>query len=78
MKILCKSYEDYISIHIGYVKAIDMYRFFHPMVLDAISKTLKEECMKLNKYGLERRKGIFLYQWLDSVDKLPRTQLPPK
>ena len=32
----------------------------------------------LNKHGLERRKGIFAYEWLDSLCKLIETQLPPK
>ena len=34
------------------VKALDIYRCFYPMDLDAISKTLKkEECVTLNNYG---------------------------
>ena len=34
--------------------------------------------MTLNKHGLERRKGIFPYEWFDSIDKLNETSLPPK
>ena len=37
-----------------------------------------EECGKLNKYGLEITKGIVLYNWLGSVDKLNVTSLPPE
>ena len=56
-----------------------MFRFFHPLSLDAISKTLSDkECVTLNKFGLERRKGIFPYEWFDSIDKLHETTLPPK
>ena len=63
----------------GYVKALDMLRFFHPLSLDTISKTLSDkECVILNKFGLERRKGIFPYEWFDSIDKLHETTLPPK
>ena len=63
----------------GYAKALAMFRFFHPLSLDAITKTLSnEECVTLNKFGLERRKGIFSYEWLDSIDKLNETSLPPK
>ena len=63
----------------GNAKALDMFRFFHPLSLDAISKTLSnKECITLNKFGLERRKGIFAYEWLDSIDKLNETTLPPK
>ena len=37
-----------------------------------------EECVTLNKFRLERRKFIFPYEWLDSIDKLIETSLPPK
>ena len=63
----------------GYAKALDMFRFFHPLSLDSISKTLSDkECVTLNKLGLERRKGVFPYEWFDSIDKLNKTALPPK
>ena len=63
----------------GNAKALDMFRFFHPLSLDAISKTFSnEECITLNKCGLERLKGVFPYEWLDSIDKLHETKLPPK
>ena len=63
----------------GYAKALDMFRFFHPLSLDAISKTLSnEECITLNKCGLERSKGIFPYEWFDSINNLYETTLPPK
>ena len=63
LKVLTKTDENYISIDMGYAKALDMFRFFHPLSLDAISKTLSnEECITLNKCGLERRKGIFPYE----------------
>ena len=56
-----------------------MFRFFHLLSLDAISKTLSDkECVTLNKFKLERRKGIFPYEWFDSMDKLNNTKLPPK
>ena len=79
LKVLTKADENYFSIDMGYAKALDMFRFFHPLSLDAISKTLSnEECTTLNKCGLERRKGIFPYEWFDSIDKLHETTLPPK
>ena len=63
----------------GYAKALDMFRLFHPLSLDAISKTLSDkECVTLNKFGLERRKGIFPYEGFDSIDKLNEISLPPK
>ena len=60
LKVLTKTDENYISIDMGYAKALDLFRFFHPLSLDALSKTLSnEECITLNKCGLERRRGIF-------------------
>ena len=56
-----------------------MFRVFHPLSLDAISKTLIDrESVKIAKIKLERRKGIFPYEWFDSMDKLNNTELPPK
>ena len=79
LKVLTKTDENYISIDMGYAKALDMFGFFHPLSLDAISKTLSDkECVTLIKFGLERREGIFPYEWLDSVDKLHEATLPPK
>ena len=79
MKVLAKTDENYISIDMGYVKALDMFRFCRPLSLDAITKTLSDsECVRLNKFKFERRKSIFSYEWLHSVDKLSETSLPPK
>ena len=79
LKILTKTDENYISFDMGYAKALDMFRYFHPLSLDAIRKTLSnKKCVTLNKFGLERRKGIFPYEWFDSIDKLHETTLPPK
>ena len=79
LKVLTKTDENYISIDMGYAKALDMIRFLHPLSLDAISKTLSDkECVTLNKFGLEGRKGIFPYEWFDSIDKLHETKLSPK
>ena len=78
-RVLTKTDENYISIDMGYAKALDMFRFFHPLSLDAISKTLSnEESITIKKCGSERRKGIFPYEWFDSIDKLHETTLPPK
>ena len=79
LEVLTKTDENYISFDMGYAKALDMFRFFHPLSYDGISKTLSDrECVTLKKFGLERRKGIFPYEWFDSIDKLHETTLPPK
>ena len=55
LKVLTKTDENYISIDLGYAKALDMFRFFQPLSLDAISKTFSDkECVTLKKHGLER------------------------
>ena len=41
LKLLTKTDEKYISIDMGYAKALDMFRFFHPLSLDAISKNIE-------------------------------------
>ena len=79
LKVLNKTDENYICVDMGHAKAVDMFRFFHPLSLYAISKTMSDrECVTLNKFKLERRKGIFPYEWFDSMDKLNNTVLPPK
>ena len=56
-----------------------IYWLFHPLSLEAIRETLSdEEFVKLDKYGLQRLKGIFPNECLDSMDKFNNTQLPPK
>ena len=42
-------------VNIGYAKALDMYRFFHPLSLDALSKTLSDkECVTLKKIWVRK------------------------
>ena len=78
LKVLTNTDENYISIDMGYAKALDMFRFFHPLSLDAISKIFSDkDCVTLNNFGLERRKSIFPYKWFDSIDQLHETTLPP-
>ena len=38
MKVLCETNENSISIDMSNTKALDMFRFFHPLSLDAIKK----------------------------------------
>ena len=39
---------------------------------------MNEECVMLNKYGLERRKLTFPYEGLDTIDKHNVILLPPE
>ena len=41
---------NYMNIDMGYITALDMFSFFHPLCIDAISKTLSdEECVTLKE-----------------------------
>ncbi|XP_065645675.1 uncharacterized protein LOC136076133 [Hydra vulgaris] len=66
------------------LRFLDSYRFMLSS-LDALSKNLlKEQCKNIGKLysgkqlDLLLRKGIYPYDWVDSVDKFNETQLPPK
>ena len=55
--------------------------------LDKLSSYLPDDCLKILKkeladlsdyqFMLLRRKGIFPYEYIDSLEKLEDTQLPP-
>nr|XP_012563470.1 unnamed protein product [Hydra vulgaris] len=66
------------------LRFVDSYRFMASS-LDSLSKNLtKEQCKNIGKYYLRNdldlllRKGVYPYEWVDSIDKLNETQLPPK
>ncbi|XP_065651152.1 uncharacterized protein LOC136079347 [Hydra vulgaris] len=66
------------------LRFLDSYRF-EPFSLDALSKNLaKDQCKNIGnlysgkKLDLLLRKGVYPYDWVDSVDKFNETQLPPK
>ena len=76
---MAKTDENCSSIDLGYAKALRMFRSFHPLNFDALCKTLSdEECITLNWYSFERRKGIFAFEWLDKIDKPKDTEFSPK
>ena len=57
-----------------------------PTSLDALIKNLDPEQWKNldkfypdpRKFDLLKRKGVYLYDYVDSVDKLAESSLPPK
>ena len=66
------------------LRFIDSFRFM-PSSLDALSKNLhKDQCANLNRFysgkqlDLLLRKGVYPYEYIDSVDRLSETELPPK
>ena len=67
------------------IRFIDSFKFMASS-LDALSKNLlKDQCKNLRKFypeerqfNLVRRKGVYPYDYVDSVDKLTDTSLPTK
>ena len=66
------------------LRFIDSYRFMGSS-LDSLSKNLTKDQFKNIKsyyYGkqldLLLRKGVYPYDWVDSIDKFSETQLPPQ
>ncbi|XP_065650459.1 uncharacterized protein LOC136078605 [Hydra vulgaris] len=66
------------------IRFLDSYRFM-PSSLDALSKNLtKEQCKNIGEFykgkqlDLLMKKGVYPYDWVDSIDKFNEAQLPPK
>ena len=67
------------------IRFINSFRFM-PTSLDALIKNLDpEQCTKFKeiysdsrKFDLLKRKGVYPYDYVDSVDKLAETAFPPK
>jgi len=66
------------------LRFLDSFRFMASS-LDALSKNLsKEQCKNVkSKYSGEHldlvlRKGVYQYKYMDSLERLNETQLPPK
>ena len=68
------------------LRFIDSFRFM-PSSLDALSKNLKDEhCCEMAKeyskqserFKLLRKKGVYPYDYMDSIERLNETELPPK
>ena len=66
------------------LRFIDSFKFM-PSSLDALSKNLKDDqCTELakeysgNKFQLMRKKGVYPYEYMNSIERLNETELPPK
>jgi hypothetical protein len=63
------------------LRFIDSFRFMSSSLDSLVSNLNKDQCVNLNKYyagDLLRRKGVFPYDYVDSIEKLAETALPPK
>ena len=65
MKALAKTEEELFSLDIGCIRILDAFRFFTPLCLDVVAKTL----------GGNQRKGVYPYNWVDEKweDKMKTT-----
>ena len=62
LKYQLRKMKIILLIDIGYTERLDMCKFFPPLTSDAIIKSLSHaDCLTLNKYGIERRKGILCF-----------------
>ena len=66
------------------LRFLDSFRFM-PSSLDALSKNLKDEqCCEMAKeyigerFKLLRKKGVYPYDYMNSIERLNETELPPK
>ena len=51
LKVLTKTDENYNCIDMSHAKPSDMFRLFHPLSLDGISKTMNDkECVTVNTF----------------------------
>lgn len=66
------------------LRFIDSFRFMSSSLDSLMSNLNKNQCANLKKYysgaqfNLLRRKGVYPYDYIDSIEKLADTALPPK
>ena len=76
--------EKYMTFSIGQLQFIDSYQFMADS-LDNLSRNLQPQDMRITAektkphlFSLMTKKGIFPYDWLDSMDRMTETSLPPR
>ena len=82
VQVIPQNMEKYLSLTVGQHKFIDSFQFI-PKGLDVLannladdeSRYLRESCTS-NHFGLLRRKGVYLYDYMDSFDRFDETKLP--
>ena len=63
---------------------IDSFKFMGKSLDELVNNLDEKDFVNTNKFytgeqlKLLKRKGVYPYEWLDSIDKLNETQLPPK
>ena len=66
------------------LRFIDSFKFMSSSLDELVNNLDEKDFVNTKKYfsteqmKLLKRKGVYPYEWLDSIDKLNETQLPPK
>ena len=83
VKPLSKTSEEYISIDYGSaykkLRFLDSYRFLQKGLSD-ITKSLNEFPILESEFkytNLLKKKGVYPYEYIESVERLKETELPP-
>ena len=80
--VIPQNLEKYISLIVGQLKFLDSFQFT-PKSLDVLSKTLEDDEFKYlvescttSQFDLVRRKGVYPYDYMDSVERFDEPELP--
>ena len=80
--LIPQNLEKYLSLIVGQLKFLDSFQFT-PKSLDVLSKTLEDDEFKYlvescttSHFDLVRRKGVYPYDYMDSVERFDETELP--
>ena len=82
--VIPQNLEKYLSLTVGQLKFLDSFQFT-PKSLDVLSKTLEDDEFKYlvesrttSHFDLVQRKGVYPYNYMDSVERFDETKLPPQ
>ena len=80
--LIPQNLKKYLSLTVGQLKFSDSFQFT-PKSLDVLSKTLEDDEFKYlvescttSHFDLIRRKGVYPYDYMDSVERFEETALP--
>ena len=89
-KIQVKSYtkkvknEEEKEIKVYHIRFIDSFKFMATSLEKLVNNLPKNDCINLglyysgDKFNLLARKGVYPYEYMDSLEKLKETTLPPE
>jgi len=82
VKIIALNLERYVSFEIQHLRFIDSCQFLNASLkklVNSLGRDLFHHVTKhLGSNDLLFAKGVFPYEWFDSLDKFDATELPPK